>query len=159
MWDPPRLGLKPVPPAMEAQSPNHWTAREFPSRYITVDWAFNHARGLMLTHLVSTTLWGQYCFPIWQIKQLRVREGESSVPGYTANQEMETRLESRSVLILNHSAMFPMCTEPVGNTETCSNVLQCGTSRTGVLLRPSGSSGFPILWQFLQTLSVFLRCG
>ena len=26
----PRLGIEPVPPAVEARSPNHWTAREFP---------------------------------------------------------------------------------------------------------------------------------
>ena len=26
----PRPGIEPVPPAVEAQSPNHWTAREFP---------------------------------------------------------------------------------------------------------------------------------
>ena len=26
----PRPGVEPVPPAVEAQSPNHWTAREFP---------------------------------------------------------------------------------------------------------------------------------
>ena len=24
-------GIEPVPPAVEAQSPNHWTTREFPS--------------------------------------------------------------------------------------------------------------------------------
>ena len=27
----PRPGFEPVPPAVEVQSPNHWTAREFPS--------------------------------------------------------------------------------------------------------------------------------
>ena len=26
----PRPGIEPVSPAVEAQSPNHWTAREFP---------------------------------------------------------------------------------------------------------------------------------
>ena len=26
----PRPGIVPMPPAVEAQSPNHWTAREFP---------------------------------------------------------------------------------------------------------------------------------
>ena len=26
----PRPGIEPVPPAVEAQGPNHWTAREFP---------------------------------------------------------------------------------------------------------------------------------
>ena len=26
----PRPGIEPGPPAVEAQSPNHWTAREFP---------------------------------------------------------------------------------------------------------------------------------
>ena len=26
----PRPGIEPMPPAVEAQSPNHWTAREFP---------------------------------------------------------------------------------------------------------------------------------
>ena len=26
----PRPGIKPVPPEVEARSPNHWTAREFP---------------------------------------------------------------------------------------------------------------------------------
>ena len=25
-----RPGIEPVPPAVEVQSPNHWTAREFP---------------------------------------------------------------------------------------------------------------------------------
>ena len=25
-----RPGIKPKPPAVEAQSPNHWTTREFP---------------------------------------------------------------------------------------------------------------------------------
>ena len=28
----PQPGIKPVPPAAEARSPNHWTAREFPSQ-------------------------------------------------------------------------------------------------------------------------------
>ena len=28
----PQPGIKPVPPAVEAQSPNHWTAREVPIR-------------------------------------------------------------------------------------------------------------------------------
>ena len=27
----PQPGIEPVPPAVEAQSPNHWAAREFPS--------------------------------------------------------------------------------------------------------------------------------
>ena len=26
----PQLGIEPMPPAVEAWSPNHWTAREFP---------------------------------------------------------------------------------------------------------------------------------
>ena len=30
----PRPKIEPVPPEMEGQSPNHWTAREFPSVYI-----------------------------------------------------------------------------------------------------------------------------
>ena len=31
MWDlVPRPGIEPVPPALGAQSPNHWTAREVP---------------------------------------------------------------------------------------------------------------------------------
>ena len=29
MWDPPP-GIKPVPPAVEAQSPNPWIAKEVP---------------------------------------------------------------------------------------------------------------------------------
>ena len=29
----PQPGIKPVPPAMEVWSPNHWTAREFPCRF------------------------------------------------------------------------------------------------------------------------------
>ena len=28
----PLPGIKPIPPAVEAQSPNHWTAREVPQR-------------------------------------------------------------------------------------------------------------------------------
>ena len=32
----PQPGIEPVPPAMEARSPNHWTTREFPeSVFIT----------------------------------------------------------------------------------------------------------------------------
>ena len=30
----PRPGTEPVPPALEAQSPDHWTAREVPRRCI-----------------------------------------------------------------------------------------------------------------------------
>ena len=31
----PRPGIEPRPPAVEAQSPNHWTTREFPKFKIT----------------------------------------------------------------------------------------------------------------------------
>ena len=30
IWDLSSPEIKPVPPAVEAQSPNHWTTREFP---------------------------------------------------------------------------------------------------------------------------------
>ena len=30
----PRPGIKPIPPALGAWSPNHWTTREVPMKYI-----------------------------------------------------------------------------------------------------------------------------
>ena len=36
MWDLSSLGIEPVPPAMEAWSLNHWTAREVPL-YLVLD--------------------------------------------------------------------------------------------------------------------------
>lgn len=32
----PQVAIKPVPPAMELQSSNHWTAREFPKAPFTI---------------------------------------------------------------------------------------------------------------------------
>ena len=32
-----RLGIEPVPPAVEAQIPNHWTAREVPATFCLQD--------------------------------------------------------------------------------------------------------------------------
>ena len=34
----PRPGIEPVPPAVEVQSPNHWTAREFPCNFWLDTW-------------------------------------------------------------------------------------------------------------------------
>ena len=31
-------GVEPVPPAVEAQSPNHWTARELPNEKLLKGW-------------------------------------------------------------------------------------------------------------------------
>ena len=76
------------------------------------------------------------------MKQLRaMAEGEAPVPGHTVTQEMETRLECRSVLTLNHCARSPVCAGPVWNAEACSKVLHCETPRTGVLLPLSRISG------------------
>ena len=46
----PRPGMEPMPPAVEAQSPNHWTTREFPL-FIT----FQRKTSYML--YFSTTIW------------------------------------------------------------------------------------------------------
>ena len=50
----PQPGMEPVLPAVEAQSPNHWTAREFPIDQILTQlpvWALE-----TLKHLSSFTL-------------------------------------------------------------------------------------------------------
>ena len=31
----PQPGIEPVPPVVEAWSPNHWTAREFPCKFFS----------------------------------------------------------------------------------------------------------------------------
>ena len=33
----PRPGIEPVPPAVEAQSPNHWTTREFLEAWLLIE--------------------------------------------------------------------------------------------------------------------------
>ena len=39
LWDlSPRRGIEPRPSAMKAQSPNHWTAREFPNLWDIESW-------------------------------------------------------------------------------------------------------------------------
>ena len=34
----PQPGIEPLPPAVEAQSPNHWTARELPNEKLLKGW-------------------------------------------------------------------------------------------------------------------------
>ena len=58
----PRPGIKPVPPAVKARSPNHWTTREFPELQIkchagTWNWIFRNSvpnvyRSILLQLLV-----------------------------------------------------------------------------------------------------------
>ena len=45
----PQLGIERLPPAMEVQTPNHWTNRKFPQMYFLTPAFLNH--GCMLESL------------------------------------------------------------------------------------------------------------
>ena len=36
-----QAGIEPVPPAVEAQSPNHWIAREFPRKHVLIIFVYS----------------------------------------------------------------------------------------------------------------------
>ena len=48
----PQPGIEPRPSAVKAQSPNHWTAREFPTAILTDDARWGEKRD---SHVLSTS--------------------------------------------------------------------------------------------------------
>ena len=68
----PRPGIKPMSPALEAQSPNHWTTREVPVNpsclsvfYMVVCICESHTPNLSLLHHLSSTHQRIDAFELW----------------------------------------------------------------------------------------------
>ena len=57
----PRPGIEPVPLAVEAQSPNHWTAREFPIELLLVSKFY-------LSFNPHNKLYGRYYLPMRKLR-------------------------------------------------------------------------------------------
>ena len=59
-------GIEPMPPAVEARSPNHWSAREFPLYFYFDQWIWLYYKILVLNHphffgMTLTCLWFVLC--------------------------------------------------------------------------------------------------